>query len=139
MLGVIPDWYFSGDPAINIAINPHYQIPPEWPNGQRTIQPIGVAPQRIQGDPLARSNGLTPWAIPPNQAISNAQQNVAGARVTGVDGLGITMANWLPPRAGLRGVDVFDSWAFRNRKWLVIGGVGLVGLAVLGAAGAILR
>lgn len=147
-LGIIPDWQFSSDPNVNIAINPYCKIPPEWPNGQRTIQPIGIAPQRLQGDPLACSNGLTPWviqanpAIPPAQAIAGAQRNVAGARVAvtgGVEGLGITMANWMQPRADLRGIDMFDSWIWRNRKWLVLGGLGLLGLAALGTVGGILR
>jgi hypothetical protein len=98
-LGLIPDWQFSPDPAINIAINPHVKIPSDWPMGQRTVQPIGL------------------------------------------QGLGITMASWQQPRADLGAVNIglFDGWAWRNRKWLVLGGVGLLGLAALSGVGALLR
>lgn len=35
--------------------------------------------------------------------------------------------------------DVFDSPVWTHRKWIVLGGVGLLGLAVLAGAGALLR
>lgn len=112
-LGFIPDWQFSSDPQVNIAINPHVQIPAEWSQGQRTIQPIGLVAANACGDPLAPTDGLT-------------QMN----------GLGITMASWQQRRADLGAFDtgIFDSWAFRNRKWLVLGGLGLLGLAALSGA-----
>ena len=37
------------------------------------------------------------------------------------------------------GFGLFDSWAWDNRKWLVLGGAGLLGVAGLLAAGALLR
>ncbi len=109
-LGLIPDWQFSTDPRINISINPHVQIPTDWPMGQRTVQPIGYVSQRTHGDPLAATNGL-----------------------------GIPMAFWQQPRADLRGLELFDSWAWRNRKPLVIVGIGLLGLAAFAGVGALLR
>lgn len=115
-LGLIPDWQFSSDPNINILINPHVKVPSDWPMGQRTVQPIGVLSQRTYGDPLAATDGLT-------------QMN----------GLGITMANWHTPRADLGALGLFDSWAWTHRKWLVIGGLGLIGLGLLSSVGAILR
>ena len=60
-------------------------------------------------------------------------------------GLGITRASWLQPahfsqQTQLQGVEeLFDSWWWRNRKWLVLGGAGLLGLGVLGLAGALLK
>lgn len=116
-LGFIPDWYFSGDPAINIAINPHVKIPSSWPMGQRTVQPIGYMTAGASGDPLAATDGLTP-----------------------MNGLGITMASWQQRRADLgMPTDVFDSWPWRHRKLLVLTGLGLLGLAALSTVGAVLR
>ena len=115
-LGLVPAWQFSSDPKINILINPHVKIPPNWPMGQQTVQPVGYVSHLTHGDPLAVTDGLT-------------QMN----------GLGITRASWQQPRADLGALDIFDSWAWRNRKWLVLGGLGLVGLGVLSGVGAILR
>jgi hypothetical protein len=116
-LGFIPYWYFSGDPAINIAINPYVKIPPSWPMGQRTIQPIGYIAGNSCGDPLAATDGLTP-----------------------MNGLGITMASWQQRRADLgMPTDIFDSWPWRHRKPLVIVGLGLLGLAALSGLGTLLR
>lgn len=76
-----------------------------------------------------------------------------------LDGLGITRARWAAPPSGLgltrarwttgphlarneqlQGItDLFDSWWWRNRKWLVLGGVGLLGLGILGLAGTLLK
>lgn len=106
-LGVIPDWQFSHDPAVNIAYNPHMKYPADWPAGQLTVQPIGLVSQRTSGDPLA--------------------------------GLGLPMARWAAPRADLGAIEIFDSWAWRNRKWLVLGGAGLLGLAALSGVSALLR
>ncbi len=113
-LGLIPDWQFSSDPNINISINPHVKIPADWPMGQRTVQPIGVMSQRTYDDPIAATDGLT-------------QMN----------GLGITMARWAAPPSGLGAV--FESWAWQNRKWIVLGGIGLIGVGLLSGLGAILR
>src|SRR5262245_35534180 len=116
-LGIVPDWQLSTDPAVNILINPHVKIPADWPAGQRTIQPIGAIGANACGDPLAATNGLTQ-----------------------VNGLGITMASWQQRRADLGApFDLFDSWAWRNRKPIVIVGLGLVGLAALSALGSLLR
>jgi len=46
----------------------------------------------------------------------------------------------MAPPASLEGLaSIFDSWAWQNRKWLVLGGAGLLGLALLAGAGAVLR
>lgn len=91
-LGLIPDWQFSSDPAVNPKINPHVV----YPDGvtQTTVQPIGQF-----------------W----NPAPVNLQPQLSG--------LG----------------NVFDSWAWNNRKLLVLGGVGLLGVGLLTALGVILK
>jgi len=96
-LGLIPAWLFSSDPKINPAINPHLNIPADWPHGQRTVQPLNYFSAPASGDPLA--------------------------------GLGITIAHWAKPSAGVAGIDY--GWVWDNKKWLVLGGAGLVGLAAL--------
>lgn len=133
-LGLIPDWQFSDDPRVNINLNPHVQIPADWPYGQRTVQPVGAFPWRAAGDPLAPTGGMT---ITPDASLGccNRVPAVAGARVTG---LGITRARWMEQRADLRGIDAYN-WAWQYRKPLIIGGVGLLALAALAGVGAILR
>jgi hypothetical protein len=95
-LGLIPSWIFSGDPRVNINLNPHLNIPADWPRGQRTVQPLNYFAAKASGDPLS--------------------------------GLGITMAHWAKPPVGIAGIDY--GWVWDNKKWLVLGGVGLMGLAV---------
>ena len=34
---------------------------------------------------------------------------------------------------------VFDSWAFQNRKWIILGGIGLIAAAGLGLTAAVLK
>lgn len=41
MLGIIPTWQFSGDPAVNPHINPFMTFPPGMT--QSTVQPVGLA------------------------------------------------------------------------------------------------
>lgn len=84
-LGLIPDWQFSSDPAINPKINPHVSFPAGVT--QTTVQPIG------------------PFWQP------------------------------APPQLG----GLFDSWAWTNRKPIVIGGVGLLALGLLFGASALLK
>jgi hypothetical protein len=60
-------------------------------------------------------------------------------------GLGLTRARWssnphLSRAEQLQGItEFFDSPMWKYRKWFVLGGVALVGLAALSLAGAILR
>ncbi len=61
-----------------------------------------------------------------------------------LDGLGFTRARWGEPphlstHAQLGAMELFESPLWRNRKWLVLGGIGLLGLAGLAIAGAVLR
>jgi hypothetical protein len=44
-----------------------------------------------------------------------------------------------PTLTGLGFTNPFDSWAWTNRKWIVLGGIGLVGAALLAGAGLILK
>jgi hypothetical protein len=48
-LGIVPQWLFSPDPAVNIRINPFVKMPAEWTHGQRTVQPIGLVPAKTTG------------------------------------------------------------------------------------------
>jgi hypothetical protein len=58
-LGLIPDWQFSMDPAINPKINPFVQYPPGV--YQSTIQPIG--PYFQTQPPASGMNGIfDSWA-----------------------------------------------------------------------------
>lgn len=50
-LGMIPDWQFSDDPAVNRRINPHVVFPAGW--NQMTVQPVGT--YITSGDPAALS------------------------------------------------------------------------------------
>ena len=43
------------------------------------------------------------------------------------------------PSAGVQLSGVFDSWGWRNRKWLVLGGAGAVVLGLAAAAAAVLK
>ena len=42
-------------------------------------------------------------------------------------------------RASRAMAGVFDSWAYNNRKWLVLGGLGLLAAAGLGVTAALLK
>ena len=84
--GIIPIWQMSGDPAVNIKLNPHVQYPPGMT--QMTVQPV-------VGD-------INNW--PPQ----------------------ISARTW--PNDNLQGpfdMGFFDSWWWRNRKWVLLGGIGL--------------
>ncbi len=118
-LGIIPQWQFSQDPAVNYNLNPVMTFPPGM--NQLTVQPINnVVPsgdRDLQGLPLFRRTSRN-----------------------GVRGLGITMANWMKPAAAGAGISgLFDSWAWTNRKWLVMGGLGLLGIGAALVATKVLR
>jgi hypothetical protein len=128
-VGMIPSWQFSQDPGVNIHLNPHVQFPEGW--NQRTVQPTGpfYAPPspNFAGFGRAARGGdccdscTCPGCCPlPGRS---AMSMVYGRSHNSLRGLGI----------------VFDSWAWDNRKWLVLGGVALLGLAALGGVTAILR
>lgn len=79
-----------------------------------------------------------PWAagqrtIQPVGYVSNRVQGDPLA------GLGITQARWAEPRVGLGALEIFDSWAWKNRKPIAIAGVALLGLAALSGVGVLLR
>lgn len=51
-------------------------------------------------------------------------------------GLGLTRTRWIEQPHGL---GFFESPLWMYRKWIVLGGVGLLGLGILGLAGALLK
>ncbi len=126
-MGMIPSWSFSADPGVNIHINPHIQFPEGW--NQRTVQPVG------------------PYYAPPKPQLTGFGRAAAGGSCCdnctcpGCCPLpGRSAFSIIGQRQGLRGLGIiFDSWAWDNRKWLVIGGAALLGLAALGGVSAILR
>lgn len=89
---------------------------------------------------LARQGlGLIPsWQFSSDPAV-NPKINPhvvypAGVTQTTVQPIG---AFWQPAGPNLGGM--FDSWAWTHRKGLVLGGIGLLGLAALGLFGSVLR
>mgnify|MGYP001207928555 CR=1 FL=1 len=109
-LGLIPSWQFSMDAKTNPALSPFVT----YPEGmfQTTTQPVGPYYQ--------------------TSAPTNMASNMSGHRLSLSDATPTTSA-----------VDqtnaLFESWWWRNRKPLVIGGVALVGLSVAAALAAILK
>jgi hypothetical protein len=128
-LGLIPSYQFSMDPAVNFTkINPHVVFPPGM--DQRTVQPVG----KFYASPQAADLGRLPTF------------RVARADCCSDCNCGGSNPCCLPRgvvHGGSGGVQtlhgIFDSWAWTNRKWLVLGGLGLVAVAALAGAGAILR
>lgn len=140
VLGIIPQWQFSQDPAVNYNLNPHMAFPVGM--NQLTVQPINnVVPS---GDRDLQGLGArTSWwgkrysTCPPGCApLATGGCDCADASRT-MNGLGITMASYLQPGAGVKGV--FDSWWWTNRKWIAFGAIGVLGLAVAAVATKVLR
>ena len=48
-------------------------------------------------------------------------------------------AFWEPPTVNLGGLGLFDSWAWNNRKLIALGGIGLLGAAVLALTGKLVK
>ena len=112
-LGIIPDWQFNPDPMVNYALSRTMVMPDGMT--QLTVQPVG---DYVAGVSYAGS-GLNP----PGSGILN--------------GLGITMVGKpLAPfvsSLGCVGIgcSAFDSPYWKNRKWLALGALGLVAVAVV--------
>jgi len=103
-LGIIPQWQFSQDPAINPGINAHLTFPVGM--NQLTVQPIN---------------------------------NVVPSGDASLQGLGITMARYLPPGVGVKGLGVFETWWWKNRKWIAFGSLGALALTLGALATRVLR
>lgn len=103
-LGMVPSWQYSADPGVNIKLNDHVSFPPGWTQG--TIQPVG--------------------AYYTTARIAQPQLNGIGSRVKRFFGLGCGSCG----PTSLAGLG--ESWAYENRKALLISGVGLMTAALLG-------
>lgn len=114
---MIPDWQFSLDPAVNPKINPFVK----YPAGVFQTTPQSWGP--YYGDPVSSPGVAGPRAVLSTAALQTA--NNASRNVLHLNGLGID--------------NPFDSWWWTNRKWVALGGVGVLGLGILAAATAILK
>ncbi len=115
---MIPDWQFSLDPNVNPKINPFVK----YPDGVYQTTPQSWGP--YYGDPVSSPGVAGPRAVQLSTrslvAANNAQQSVLR-----LNGVGFT--------------NPFDSWWWTNRKWVALGGVGVVGLGLLAGLTAILK
>jgi len=114
-LGMIPSWQYSQDPGVNIKLNPDVVFPEGWT--QRTVQPVGAYnTARIAMPDLGRSgtdcvcDSGREWCCTSNTITSRFK------RAFGMRGLGA------------------ESWAYENRRGLLIGGISLMAAAALGFA-----
>ena len=109
-LGLIPSWQFSLDAKTNPALTPFVT----YPEGvyQTTTQPIG---------PYFQAS-----------APSSMTSNMSGHRLSLSDA---TPTTTIVDQTNA----MFDSWWWKNRKPLVVGGVALVGLSLAAALAAILK
>lgn len=124
-LGLIPRWQLSLDPSVNISLNPHVQFPPG--TNQTTVQPYGMESPLVEAGlgamhfgarPRSGTVGCCDGGYAPDACCGGYQQRAMT----------------------LGGVfDFVDSPIFKYRKWIVLGGLGLIGFALLGGAGALLR
>lgn len=86
---------------------------------------LGLIPTwQMSDDPKVNTN-LNPFVQYPEG------MNQQTAQPVGYNPNWVSPANFIsPPLAGLGMLDFFDSWAWRNRKWLVLGGGSLALLGV---------
>ena len=142
-LGMIPSWQFSSDPGVNIKLNPNVTFPEGW--SQRTIQPVGsyytvarIAQPDLTGLSLRTCCCTNTCTHTSETCCDGATGLFARVRQSfrrstaarGVNGMGLPIA---------RQLGMFDSWAFENRKLLVLGGLGLIAAAGVGITASILK
>lgn len=115
-LGMIPSWQYDTTWKQNPKYNNHVVFPEGW--NQLTPQPVG------------------PYYAPP-EGLGRARSNCCDSCTCTHGGDPCCQS---VNRHMLRGpLDLFESPLWTHRKWLIVGGVALLGLAVLGGATAILR
>lgn len=120
--GLIPDWQYSADPAVNPFLNPHVTMPDGWTQAY-TVQPTGAT--------------MSPIAVPIPSPLYGANIGcIPGSMGCGsmpMAGLGYPVLELPPPLSGI------GSWAWEHRKGVALGVVGVVGLALLAGLGSILK
>lgn len=92
-------------------------------------------------DPVVNINLNPALTFPPgvNQLSVQPFNNVVTSGDANLQGFGTPMASWLKPAVGVPGLGFFDTVWWQQRKWIVLGGLGIVGLAGLLLAGKFLR
>ena len=105
-------------------------------------QVLGLIPQwQFSQDPRVNFN-LNPHLTFPvgmNQLTVQPINNVVPSGDTNLQGLGITMAQYTKPGVGVKGLGIFSTWWWNNRKWIAFGALGVLGLAIAGVATKVLR
>lgn len=127
MLGLIPDWQFSADPAVNPMANPHVSMPAGmYQSG--TVQPV-YGPNNtfaLAGTRIDRSPPLC-W-----------KSDMSGLGPCRGGGLGYVMIDerpsWDKGTAWSQSLGFVESWAWRNRKGIVLGALGIAALSAVGLA-----
>lgn len=104
---------------------------------------LGIIPSWQFADTNPPNFNINPHLTFPvgmNQLTVQPINNVVPSGDANLQGLGITMAQYATPGVGVKGLrGVFDSWWWRNRKWVAFGTLGALGLAVAGVATKVLR
>lgn len=92
-------------------------------------------------DPAVNINLNPHLTFPPgmNQLTVQPINNVVPSGDANLQGLGITMASYEQRGVGVKGLGVFDTWWWNNRKWIAFGALGVLGLVVAGVATKVLR
>lgn len=157
-LGMIPSWQFNEQWEQNPNFNRHVLYPPGMT--QMTVQPVGpnyspieeavVGPAGTAGFGRTVRQGITEYGLPATGSIQRLRQRVSEGCCDDCSCPGCP-SGFCPSSAvrryqsatAMRGfgspLDFFESPAWAHRKWIVIGGVALLGLAALGGITAILR
>jgi hypothetical protein len=106
---------------------------------------LGLIPSnQFSHDPKVNPELINPYLQFPagmNQlTIQPLQSNYPTSGDANLQGLGVTMANYLPPAAAGAGISgVFDSWWWTHRKLIAIGTVSIVGVGIVLLATKVLK
>jgi len=120
-LGMIPSWQFNQGWAQNPNFNNNVSYPPGW--NQLTTQPVG----QNYAPPLEAGLGRASWV---NRATARISPDLCCKP-------GNPCCDDVFGRSGMRGLGA--GLASIDPKWLIIGGVGLVSVAVIGACALFLK
>lgn len=104
---------------------------------------LGIIPS-WQFDPSNTINMNQHLTFPPgmNQLTVQPINNVVPSGDANLQGLGTPMATWLQPAVGVPRKqlgNVFTTWWFTNRKWLMIGAASILGVGAAVVAGKVLK
>ena len=106
---------------------------------------LGIIPSwQFSDDPAVNPVTWNPHLkIPEGMSQSSIQPfhpDIPQSGDANLQGLGITMANWMQPAAAGAGISgVFDSFWWTHRKWIAIGAISLLGIGIALFATKVLR